>query len=131
MKTVDEIVTDLPRDEQVIVKRLRSLIRECLPKATEKNSYGTCFYSHHRMMVFIWPPSIYWGKKKFTLKEKGVTLGFCQGNKMSGVLLAEGRKQIYSMYFRSLGEINDDQVRSLLYEAELVDDSFARSGRKH
>ena len=63
-KTVDEIIDDLPRAEQVIMKKLRSFIKECLPKATEKNSYGAPFYSHHRMICFIWPPSVRWGPKK-------------------------------------------------------------------
>ena len=83
------------------------------------------------MICFIWPPSIYWGPKKEwnDKKEKGVTLGFCQGNKMSnedGALLIEGRKQVYCMYFKTLKEINDEQIRALLYEAELVDDGFKK-----
>lgn len=128
-RSVDEIIESLPRDEQIVVRRLRSLIQECLPKATEKNSYGTCFYSRHRTIVFIWPPSINWGKRKYTLDEYGVTLGFCQGNRMSnedGALLAEGRKQIYCMYFKSLKEIKEEQVRALLFEAEMIDESFRK-----
>ena len=58
-----------------------------------------------------------------------VTLGFCYGNLMSnedGVLHADGRKQVYCMYFKSLDEINEEQVRALLYEADLLDESFKR-----
>lgn len=130
---VDEVILGLPKKEQVIVKRLRSLILECLPKVIEKNSYGVPFYSHHRMIVFIWPPSIYWGKNKDQMKMKGVTLGFCQGNLMSnddGVLLAEGRKQVYCMYFNSLDEIDDEQIRALLFEADMVDQQFQKKKRK-
>ena len=45
-KTVDEIIASLPRSEQVIVKRLRALVIECLPKAEEKSYYdmGVPFY---------------------------------------------------------------------------------------
>ena len=84
-ESVDEVIMSLPRSEQVIVKRLRALILECLPKATEKISYRVPFYKRHRMICFIWPPSIYWGPKKQwnDKEEKGVTLGFCQGNLMS------------------------------------------------
>ncbi len=128
-RTVDDIVDALPKNEQVIVKRLRSLVLECLPKAKEKNTYGAPFYTHHRMICFIWPPSINWGDKKYTLKERGVTLGFCQGNLMANedrTLLAENRKQMYCVYYRSLKEIDDQQIRSWLFEAELIDESFAK-----
>lgn len=119
----------LPRHEQPIVKRLRALILECLPRAEEKNSYGVPFYRHHRLICFIWPPSVYWERPKEENLAKGVTLGFCQGNyfdNSEGLLKAEGRKQVYCMYFKSVSEINDAQIRSLLYEAEIIDDSFAK-----
>lgn len=77
-KPVDEIIADLPRSEQVIVKKLRAIILDCLPKAQEKNSYGVPFYRRNRMICFIWPPSIRWGPTKGE-KEKFVVLGFCQG----------------------------------------------------
>lgn len=117
------------------MNRLRSLILEYLPKATEKVSYGVPFYSGQRMICFIWPPSVYWGpKKEWNDKAgKGVTLGFCQGNRMAnedGALLAEGRKQVYCMYFRSLNEINDNQLRALLLEAGLIDDDFRKAAKK-
>ncbi|MBN8576042.1 MAG: DUF1801 domain-containing protein [Cytophagales bacterium] len=132
-QTVEDILPGLLPWERSIVKRLRTLVLECLPKATEKLSYGVPFYSRNRMICFIWPPTITWDpqqlKKKAANLAKGVTLGFCQGNLMSnesGVLLAEGRKQVYCMYFKSLGEIDDQQIRALLFEAELVDESFKK-----
>ena len=57
----------------------------------------------------------------------GVSLGFCQGNRMAneeGVLQAEGRKQVYVKYFHSLNEIQEDKVRALLFEAAMIDDAF-------
>lgn len=69
-KSVDEIIADLPKHEQVVVKRLRSLILECLPKAAEKNNYGVRFYTRNRMICFIWPPSIYWGRRKVIINKK-------------------------------------------------------------
>ena len=131
-KSVDEMILNLPKDERVIVNRLRALVMECLPAATEKEYYGegVPFYSHHRQICFIWPASVFWGPKRTleTQKPKGVSLGFCQGNLMSnedGILKAEGRKQVYVMYFHSLKDINEDQVRALLFEAGMVDDTFA------
>ncbi len=42
------------------------------------------------------------------------------------VLLAEGRKQLYCMYFHSLNDIDEAQVRALLFEAGIVDESFRK-----
>jgi hypothetical protein len=131
--TVDEVISQLPRAEAVIVRRLRSLVLECLPKAAEKVSYGVPFYTRHRMICFIWPPSLNWGKQQYTLENKGVTLGFCQGNRMAnedGLLLAEGRKQVLCVYYKSVKEIEEDQVRAWLFEAELIDETFARAKQR-
>lgn len=130
-KSVDEIIAGLPRDERVVMSRLRDLIIDCLPKATEAVKYRVPFYTRNRMICFIWPPSIFWGPGRTleSQKAKGVSLGFCQGNRMSnedGVLLAEGRKQIFCMYFHSLKDINEKQIRALLFEAGLVDESFSK-----
>ena len=62
-----------------------------------------------------------------------VALGFCQGNKMAneqGLLHADGRKQVYCMYFNSLSEIDEAQVRALLYEASIIDEEFGRQRKK-
>ena len=127
--SVDEIISNLPKEEQIIVKRLRLLALECMPMATEKNTYGAPFYVHHRMICFIWPPSLTWGCKERLLKDRGVSLGFCQGNLMAnddGALLAEGRKKMYCMYFKSVKEINEEQLKALLFEADLIDQNFAK-----
>jgi hypothetical protein len=85
------------------------------------------------MICFIWPPSVHWGKDKNPYAKKGVTLGFCQGNLFAnedGVLLSEGRKQVYCTYFNSLNDVNDQQIRALLFEAELIDQSFKKKKKK-
>lgn len=132
--SVDEMLLELPKHERIVMDKLRSLILECLPRATEKISYGVPFYTHHRMICFIWPPSAYGAPKlKNVQNEHRIGFGFCQGNLMSnedGALLAEGRKQVYCMYFTSPGEINEEQIRALLYEAELIDESFQKKKTK-
>ncbi len=133
--SVDELVFTLPKEEQVIVKKLRAIILECLPKAEEKISFGAPFYSHHKMICFIWPPSLQWGVQRKAGKHahKGVSLGFCQGHLMAneeGLLLQEGRKQVYTMYFTKPQEIKEEQIRSLLFEAELIDQRFSSSKKK-
>ena len=134
---MEEIILDLPRGEQVIVKRLRALILECLPSATEKNNFGDPYmerghvlYSHNRMICYIWPSSFAKGKAKETHQAKGVSLGFCQGNLFvneGGVLLREGRKQVSCMYFKTLKDVNDEKIRSLLFEGEIIDQGFRKT----
>jgi hypothetical protein len=133
----DEMIATLPRDEQVLVKRLRSLVTECIPQATEK-MYGDMvmpFYTRNRMICFIWPPSAVWEPNADNKKQmaKGVALGFNQGKLMSneeGVLMSEGRKQVYMMYFKKLADIHENQIRALLLEAALIDEEFATKKKK-
>ncbi len=128
---VDEAMQKLPRQERAVVQRLRALVKECLPKASEQAYYGVGvpFYRHHRLICFIWPPSVFWGPKRTpeSQQKKGISLGFCQGNLMSnedGHLLAEGRKQVYCMYFHHLDDIDEPLIRALLFEAGMIDDAF-------
>lgn len=128
VKTVDEMILSLPRNELTIVKRIRDLVFECLPLATEKPYYGlgVPYYSRHRQICYIFPSSaLYRAEEK--KHEKTVALGFCQGNLMSNedhLLIAEGRKQGRVMYFNSIRDVQDSQIRALLFEASLIDDSF-------
>lgn len=131
-KSVEDALQGIPKSERVLVERLRALVRECLSKAEEHGYYGigVPFYRHNRLICFIWPPSITFGPKDNRgHMDKGVSLGFNQGNLMSndeGALLAEGRKQVYCMYFKTLSDIDEPLIRSLLYEAEMIDDSFRK-----
>lgn len=130
---VDDFISGLVKPEQVLMRKLRKLIVECLPYATEKHNYGAPFYVHHRMICFIWPQSLGWGPKRKSGESFMVALGFCQGNKMAneqGLLHADGRKQVYCMYFNSLSEIDEAQVRALLYEASIIDEEFGRQRKK-
>lgn len=134
--TVEDMLAALPRTERILVEHLRNLVFECLPKAAEKEFYGLGipFYRHHRLICYIWPSSVLWATDKIDPNKKGVvTLGFNQGNRMSndeGLLLAEGRKQVYVMYFRKLSDIDDNIVRGLLFEAGMIDDAFGEAKRK-
>ena len=134
---IDEMIANLPRNEQVLVKMLRALIIECIPQATEKAYYdlGIPFYTRNRLICFIWPPSVVWesGANHEKRKAKGVSLGFNQGKLMSnedGLLLAEGRKQVYVMYFKELGDIDEAQVRALLFEAAMIDEQFVKKKKR-
>ena len=128
-KTVDEMILSLPRNQAAITKRLRGLVMECLPLATEKPYYGlgVPYYSHRRQICYIFPSAALYGTENKEHQRESVTLGFCQGNRMSnedGLLKAENRKQVRVMYFYSLRDINDQTVKTLLFEASMIDDSF-------
>ena len=132
-KSFEELLVGLPRAEQVIVKSLRALITECIPNATEHvyDDMGFPFYRHNRLICYIWPTSLLWetNGRHETHISKGTGLGFNQGNLMSneeGVLLAEGRKQVYMMYFKSIKDLNENQVRALLFEAAMIDEQFGK-----
>jgi hypothetical protein len=134
---IDQMIATLPRDEQVLVKKLRALVTECIPHATEKAYEGQVmpFYTRNRLICFIWPPSVAWEPNANLEKQKakGVSLGFNQGRLMSnddGVLLAEGRKQVYMMYFKKLDDIDENQIRALLFEAAMIDEQFAKKKKK-
>lgn len=130
---IDEMIETLPRDERIVVKKLRTLVIECIPNATEKTYYDwrIPFYTRNRLICFIWPPSLSWeaGSKDKKRKDKGVSLGFNQGHLMSnedGILLSEGRKQVYAMYFKKLDDIDEARVRALLFEAAMIDEQFSK-----
>jgi hypothetical protein len=136
-QSFEEMLVSLPRDEQVLVKRLRALIDECIPKATEQMYYdiGLPFYKHNKLICYIWPASLLWGQNREpeTQEAKGTLLGFNQGYLMSneeGVLQAEGRTQVYVMYFKSIKDLDENQVRALLFEAAMIDDQFQHKQRK-
>ena len=133
--SVDELILSLPKEEAILVKRLRLIITECLPKAVEKISYGAPFYTGNKMICYVWPPSLQWGvqQKQGKHQHKGVSLGFCQGYLMgneTGLLKQEGRKQVYCMYFSKLNEIHEAQIKPLLFEAALIDDNFGKRKTK-
>ena len=135
VRTVDEMILGLPKVELAIAKRLRELVLECLPLAVEKPYYGlgVPYYSRHRQICYIFPSSALYGSEGNEQDRKSVTLGFCQGNRMSGasgLLKAERRKQVRVIYFYNVSDVNDEEIRALLFEASMIDDSFGNKGSR-
>jgi hypothetical protein len=131
---VETFIAGLESSERVIVNRLRKLILDADPRLQERLSYGVPYFYHHRRVCFIWPASHFpcSDDRRKEYPEK-VQLGFCYGNLLSndqGVLLAEGRKQVYLMKFTMLSEINDSIIREIVMEAMMVDDSFRPTTKK-
>lgn len=121
-KSIDEFLDFIPNDELKIVNVLRQLVLDCMPDAIEKLSFNVPFYKRYKMVCFIWPASVLWGKKKMY---EGVRFGFTNGYLMQdeNKYLNKGdRKQIYWRDFISVKDINIDVLKSYLYEAIMLDD---------
>jgi hypothetical protein len=80
------------------------------------------------MVCFIWPVSAPNAPKAKNQTQDGtiLSLGFCYGNKLSnaqGLLLAEGRKQVYIIRFKSVQDLDklENQVREIIMEAVMLD----------
>ena len=134
MQEVEDLITTLPSDEQIIVKRLRSVILDTDPRLQEKLSYGVPYFFHHRRICFIWPTSLVpcgYNQKEPVIEK--VTLGLCYGNLLSndqGLLIAEKRKQVYVIRFSSVAEIQEQAIREIIQEAILVDEEFGKNKKK-
>jgi hypothetical protein len=124
MKTIEELIADLPKNEKAIVQPLREIILGCSPDLTEKLSYKVPFYYRYARICFIWPGSLPWGKEK----KEGVLLGFCKGHLLSneqGLLAMEGRKEVSMVTLFSPKEINEAIIREIVNEAIIVDEMVA------
>lgn len=126
-KNIHEFLEFLPGDERMMVDKLRKLIFDCAPEATEKLSFNVPFYKQRRNFCFIWPASVLWGKQK---TYHGVRLGFTNGYLMTDEndFLEKGnRKQVYWHDFPSIREIDGRLVNSYIFEALSIDDSLYRN----
>ncbi|MEX1241296.1 MAG: DUF1801 domain-containing protein [Cyclobacteriaceae bacterium] len=134
MQDVEEFIENLPRDEQVIFKRLRGLIFQAEPQITEKLNYGVPYYSRHKRLFFLWPASAVPCGYKHNTPPPKVTLGFCYGNLLSNaqrLLMSEGRKQVYTINISSLANVNERLLSEILFEAILVDEQLYKKKMKH
>jgi hypothetical protein len=125
-----EFVRSLPREERIISERLRQLILEADHKLIEKYNYWVPYYVRNKMVCFIWPVSAANAPKAKNQKLDAtiVSLGFCYGNKLSndqGLLLAEGRKQVYIIRLMSVQQLDklENQIREIIMEAVMLDEA--------
>lgn len=129
MQEVQDFIDNLPKDEKLIVKRLRDLIVLAEPLINEKLSYGVPYFSRNRRLFFLWPAS---AQSKMYKAHAKVTLGFCYGNLLSneqGILIQAGRKQVFTVGFSSLADIEDVVLSEILREAVLVDALFFQKSK--
>lgn len=120
-KSVDELLDFLPEDELKMVNMLRKIIFDCVPGITEKLSYNVPFYKKNKGLFFIWPASVFWGKKQ---SHSGVRFGFQQGYLLNDELnyLDKGdRKQVYWVDFNSIKNIDVHLLKVYIFEAAKLD----------
>lgn len=123
-RSVEECLAFLPPDELALTEQLRAIVQDCIPDAKERISFNVPFYERHKDICFIWPASVLWGKKKTC---EGVRFGFAYGNLLvdeGGFLEKGGRKQVYWRDFTRLTAKDAEMLRSLLYQAVLVDGEY-------
>lgn len=116
---LDDLYAFLPEEELQMVKILRQLVYECIPEVKEKLSYNVPFFRVRKNICFIWPGSVPWGGTF-----EGVQFGFVKGHLMlneDGYLDAGKRKFVRTRVFKSPREIDIEKMRSLLYEALILD----------
>lgn len=116
---LDDLFAFLPEKELDIVQALRQLIYDCIPEVKEKLSYNVPFFRVRRTVCFVWPGSVPWGGTF-----EGVQFGFTKGHLMlneDDYLDAGKRKYVRTRTFKSIKEIDFQKLRSLLYEAALID----------
>lgn len=134
MQEIETFIFNLPKDEQIVLKRLRSMILQAEPRIREKLSLGVPYFSRNRRLFFLWPASVVsceLGPRKNPASPK-VTLGFCYGNLLSNeqrLLTSEGRKQVYTIKINSLSDVDERVLAEILNEAVLIDQQFFRKNK--
>lgn len=117
-RNIDELYDSLPESERLTANILRDIIRETIPQCREKLSWGAPCYFGKRLICFVWPASIPWGKM-----DQGVAFGFGKAKLLDhdGFLSFEGRKQVGRHIYLAPEDIDLGQVTSLLREAWALD----------
>jgi hypothetical protein len=120
-KHVDDLLEWLPKDELKILQVLRHEVFSCIPQVNEKCSYNVPFYSGKKSICYIWPGSVWWGKKQSFV---GVQFGFTRGHLLTNPdnhFEMGNRKQVISRIYQNPKEIDLEILRTTLFEAALLD----------
>ena len=128
--SVDEFLDFLPVDELKVVEFLRRIVFNCIPDITEKLAYNVPYYKRNKNICFIWPASVLWGKKK---TYEGVRFGFTSGYLLQDEMnyLDKGdRKQVYWKDFTEIKEIDVDLLKTYIFDAYIIDQSFSKIKNK-
>ncbi|OUR99687.1 hypothetical protein A9Q84_01290 [Halobacteriovorax marinus] len=111
-------VSKCSQNEFKIVTELRRIVQMTLPDLVEKISYGVPYFSGKRRVCFIWPSVVPQGPRE------GVWLGFCYGYRMDDpkeILEKGSRKQVFTLTFKNLEQIDESLLQEYLLEARMTD----------
>lgn len=108
--------------EKEILTVLRSWILDLGPHCSEKISYKIPFYYFYGPICYLNP------------REGGVELSFAKGYQLSdesGLLERRNRKQVCSIQFQSVAELeeHEEEIRQLLNQAAILNEYLYK--RKH
>lgn len=118
-KDVEDLIPQLPLDEQDMILHLRNAILDTLPQVKEKLAYNVPFYYLKKRIAFIWPGSVPWGKSHLGI----VSLGFTHGHRFmeQSIFPKTDHKVIRQLQFKDVSEIDLGLVKTLLIEAAEID----------
>lgn len=128
MDAVQEYIAALEGEEKRIANYLYEIVLSTSPKFKTKLSYGVPYFSINYRVCFIWPSS-----SPLAIEKEGVQLGFCKGSLLfnqQGLLDMGKRKEVAIINYIQLGQINEDLVREILFEAIEVDEWVYRERQK-
>ena len=111
MSPVDYYILDQPKELKPIIKKLRELILSASPFIEEKMVYKIPFFYGAKRIFYI------------NSQNNWVDLGFCEGYLLgeNKIILSKNRKQVKTIRFFSVTEINDDIVLPIIHEAIILD----------
>jgi hypothetical protein len=111
MSPAEEFMLDQAHELKPILKKLHSLILSSSPKVADRLVYGIPFYYGNKRIFYINP------------QKKSVELGFCEGHLLSAnrILKTKDRKQVKTIGFKSIDEIQEDILLPIIHEAILID----------
>ena len=121
-RSTEELFDYLPDPELDIILFLRNLIMETIPGVHEKLAYNVPFYYKFRRILYLWPGAVPWGK----VAKGSVQMGFCEGYLLDDPVsfLEKGdRKQIRSMSFQKISEIDVPLLKSYIFQAVALDEN--------
>jgi hypothetical protein len=123
VKSIVQLYELITEGEKIIVDVLRQIVSENLPAyCKEKISYNVPFFYGNRSICIIWPASIPRGGIK-----EGVLLGFWYGNRLkdNDDYLTHGtNKQIFYKIFKSVEDIDEESLITIIKEAADLDKTF-------
>ena len=109
---VDSYVAKLPTELRSVAEALRRLILTTLD-VEERLAYGVPFYYGKGRVCDL----------NYRAADNVIDLGFCRGHEMQdlGLLEVKDRREVRTIEFAGLAEIDEESIKELLLEADRLD----------